>query len=253
MRALTGRHGLFYGAAILLLGIVLGGAVMLASGNGGEAEAQSTEQERTVTASGAGQVSVPPDMAIATIGVEISNESADAALTEANEQVEAITAALVGLGIAEDDITTASFSIWPEYRYPNESESQAELSGFHVSHMLSVEIHDIDLAGDVVATAVDAGANAVHGMAFTVEDPQSALDRARERALENARHKGEELARLVGGTLGPVVTISETSFTPVPVERQAGAGDDAVAESSVPFNPGESTFTVDLQVTWALN
>lgn len=248
MRALAGRHGVLLGVAILVFGMALGGAAMLAGKRGSEAEAQSTEQERTVTASGHGEVEVAPDTAVATVGAEISNENADAALAEANETVEAITAALVGLGIAEDDITTASFSIWPEYDYRDE---QPQLRGFRVSHMLTVKIRDIGLAGDVVVTAVNAGANAVHGVAFTVEDPQAALDRARERALDNARHKAEELARLTGGTLGPVVSISETSFTPVPVERIAGEGDDAAG--SVPFNPGGSIYSVDLQVSWALS
>lgn len=242
-------------ASTLILALVIAAGAFgafLARDSGQDAVAQTDDSDndrRTVSVSGQGQFAVEPDMGQFSVGVEVSNESADAALEESNVLVGQVTAALTGIGIAEDDITLGSFSIWPEYNYERETP---ELIGFRVSHQLSVKVRNIDQTGEALAAAVDAGANVVHGVGFTVEDPAAALDQARQRAFDDARHKAEELARISGGNLGVIVSVTETSYTPVPVgrEAEAGAGDDAA--SSVPINPGESTFTIDVQVVWEL-
>jgi uncharacterized protein YggE len=241
----------FVASALVLVLVLAAGAfgAFLARDSGQEAVAQTGESDRrTVSVSGQGQVAVEPDTGHFTVGVEVSNESADVALDESNALIEQVTAALIGLGIAEDDITLSSFSIWPEYDYRDETP---ELRGFRASHQLSVKVRNIDQTGEALTTAINAGANVVHGVGFSVEDPAAALDQARERAFADARHKAEELARLSGGSLGAIVSVSETSYTPVPIGRPAEEGAGG-ADSAVPINPGESTFSVDIQVVWEL-
>lgn len=243
------------GSALALAVIIAAGAFAALAFQGGDqgAVAQTDESRRTVSVSGNGQISVQPDTGYFSVGVEVTAETADAALAESNETVDAVTAALLDSGIAEDDVTLGHFSIWPEYDY-NDNETP-ELRGFRVSHQLSVTVRDIDQTGSALSTAVEAGANVVNSVTFGVEDPSSALDQARERAFANAQHKAEELARLSGGSLGVIVSVSENSFTPGPIERYEyggdGAAEDAVA--AVPINPGESTFSVDVQVVWELS
>ena len=242
------------GSALALALIVAIGAVAAFSfrSDSQDAAAQTDETQRTVSVSGNGQIAVEPDTGYFSVGIEVTGDTADAALSESNETVDAITAALIADGIAEDDITLGSFSIWPEYDYRDESEPT--LRGFRVSHQLSVTVRDIDQTGSALSTAVEAGANIVHSVTFGVEDPTAALDQARERAFENAQHKAGELARLSGGNLGAIVSISENSFTPGPIERYGFEGDAAdEAISAVPINPGESTFSVNVNVTWELN
>ncbi len=245
------------GSALALALIVAAGAfaALAFSGNDQNAAAQTDEgqTERTVGVSGQGQVSVEPDTGYFTVGVEVTAETAEAALEESNATVDAVTAALIDSGIAEDDVTLGYFSIWPEYNYRDETP---ELTGFRVSHQLSVTVRDIEQTGSALSTAVGAGANVVNSVSFGVEDPTAALDAARENAFENAQHKAEELARLSNGSLGAIVTISENSHSSVPVERYGfEGGDSAVDEAvaAVPINPGESTFTVNVQVVWELN
>jgi hypothetical protein len=238
-------------ALALALLVAVGALAALAFQNGDrDAVAQTDDARRTVSVSGNGQISVQPDTGFLAVGVEVTAETAEAALAESNETVEAVQAALLDAGIAEDDVTLGYFSIWPEYDYNNETP---ELRGFRVSHQLSVTVRDIDQTGAVLTTAVEAGANVVNSVSFGVEDPSAALDQARERAYENAQHKANELARISGGALGVIVSISENSYTPGPIERYAGDGAGEDAASAVPINPGESTFSVDLQVVWELN
>lgn len=244
------KRALALGGGLLTLAVIAA-VVTLLFGNvtGQQAEAQADTTQRTVSVSGHGQVEVSPDTGQVTVGVDTVNEDANVALEEANEKVEAITAAIAGLGIAEDDITTAYFSIWPEYDY---SSNSPKLTGFRVSYTVNVKVRDIGLTGDVVGTAVDAGANNVQNVSFTVDDTSAAIDQARELAVENARQKAEKLAEQANGALGQVVTISENTFAPGPVARdeaQEAAGDAAAPV----FNPGASIVTVDVQVSWELN
>ncbi|HLT18237.1 MAG TPA: SIMPL domain-containing protein [Thermomicrobiales bacterium] len=245
------RRSIVGSAAILALVMAVGVFVgLLMQDSEPEVAAQSDEGERrTVSVAGHGEASVPPDLGHFVVGVEVSNDDPDVALEESNELVAAVRAALLDAGVAGDDVTLGAFSIWPEYDYRQET---AVLRGFRVSHQLAVTVRDIDQTGALLSTAVDAGANAVHSVTFSVEDPSAALDEARAAAFENARLKAEDLARLANGSLGQIVSVTENSYTPYPVGRD-GAGEAQDSASPVPINPGASTFTVTLQVVWELN
>lgn len=241
----------------LLAAFVLVSTMALAIGgltwrlDSGETAAQ-TEQDsdrRTVSVSGQGEVSVRPDTGLANVGVEVRNEDLDTAVSEASEQVDSITAAVMDLGVAEEDIQTANFSIRPEYRH-DEGETR-ELTGYVVQHDLNVKVRELEQTGDVVSAAVDAGANVVNNVAFIVDDPGDAVSQARERAVEEARTKAEELAELTDSSLGPVVNISESSQTPRPGPVPVEEAEDG-ARADVGFQPGQSVVSVSVNVTWEL-
>jgi hypothetical protein len=211
------------------------------------------EDARTVSVSGRGEVAVPPDVATVTLGVEITSMSTDAALRASNEIITKVTAALRDIGIAEDDITLGWFSVRTVFDHV---DGRRELRGYAVSHDITVKVRDIDRTGAVLSTAVNAGATEVKGLRFSVADPSPATDRARERAFADARHKAEELARLAGVALGAVRSMSEQSYEPVPVERREfmrySLAESAAPPPDVPINPGDTTFSVDVQVVWDL-
>lgn len=248
-------HRRFVMLGALLLGIAVVGALAAVVADGvrqGGVVAQTETQPRTISVGGHGQVAITPDIAIVTVGADTRDVDLETALDLANQKADAIVAALQAAGIAEEDIQTSGFSIWPEYNYDN--PEQQEITGYHVSHTFTVKVRDIDQAGAIVATAVDAGANQVQGIYFTTENPGSAVSQAREAALNDARTKAEDLARLANATLGEVVTISEYSYVPGPIPYASGeARGDAMAASEPNFQPGTTLVTIDLQITWAMN
>lgn len=250
---LQGRKLLIAGGAFL--SIVLLAASFAVGGwmTGDDAAAQDEPESgdtRSVDVNGTGEVSVSPDTGMVRLGVQVTNEDADAALEEANQTIDAVTAAIQELGIEEDDITTGSFSIWPEYDYENDRQ---EVIGYRVNHTVSVTVQDIGMTGDVVSTGVNAGANSVESVSFIVEDDTEAVDQARERAFANAQEKAEKLAELSGGGLGPVINISEQTHTPGPVQGEVTEDEAADGDArSVPFNPEDTIVSVDIQVSWEL-
>lgn len=250
---LQGRTLLIAGGAFLSIVLLAASFAVGSWMPGDDAAAQDVPESgdtRSVDVNGTGEVSVSPDTGMVRLGVQVTNENADAALEEANQTIDAVTAAIQELGIEEDDITTGSFSIWPEYDYENDRQ---EVVGYRVNHIVSVKVRDIGLTGDVVSTGVDAGANSVETVSFIVEDNSAALDQARELAFENARQKGEKLAGLAESSLGPVINISEQTYTPGPVQRDIPEEEAADQDAgSVPFNPEDTIVSVDIQVSWEL-
>jgi uncharacterized protein YggE len=230
-------------------------------------EAQATPAaaaQGTVTVLGTGSVHVKPDTALVQIGVSIQQETLDGALDEANATMSAIIQALLDLGISEDDIQTANFNVYAIRDY---SQSEAAVSsqlpplvGYNVGNTLSVTIRDLEWrqgmpseqVGQVIEAAIEAGANDIYGVSFSVEDATAAESEARVQAVQNANERANELAEATGKQVGEVIAISEgVTFTPIGFtafadeSQRGGAG-------GVPIMGGTIEIEINVSVTYEL-
>jgi uncharacterized protein len=210
--------------------------------------------QRTITVSGHGEVSTPPDLGHLRLGVRVTNRDTEWALRASNERITAVQQALQDAGIAEDDITLGWFSISTVYDHV---DGRRTFRGYQVSHDLSIIVREIERTGELLSIAVRAGADDVNGVSFRVENPSPAIDRARERAYDNARHKADELARLAGATLGAVFSIRETSHEPVEVEQHelrsmVASYKTMDAPPDVSINPDDAEFSVYMEIVWEI-
>ncbi|HMP43094.1 MAG TPA: SIMPL domain-containing protein, partial [Roseiflexaceae bacterium] len=133
---------------------------------------------RHVTVVGHGQVSGKPDTATVQIGVETEAPTAQEALAQNNTQAALLAAKLQELGIAEADLQTSGFNIFPVY-----GNDGRQVTGYRVSNSVSVTIRDIENAGTLLDEVVQAGANSVYGISFSIADPQAVLDTGRQQAI----------------------------------------------------------------------
>ena len=162
----------------------------------------------------------------------------------------AILAALKEQGIADKDIQTTYYNIYFE-RDPSPATvaegAKAQVQGnYRVSNMMTVTIRDISRAGDILDAAVEAGANQVYGVTFTVSDRQLWENQAREKAVADAKARAQELAKLAGVEVGQVLSISEViGSSPVPMAAERAMGGGGIA-------PGELDFSTQIQVTFAI-
>lgn len=214
--------------------------------------AQVVDSQRSITVIGRGEAFGEPDQARVQIGVETFAESVAEATSGNEADVQAIMAALEGMEIAREDIQTSNYNLWAEQVYGERGPEG--IAGYRVSNQVNVKIRDIEKVGQVIAAATEAGANNIHGVSFSVAEPGALEIEARQAAIDNARQKAGSLADLSGVELGEVVSVSEVIGQPGPVlERFAAGGADAVAETSVPsIAPGELSYTVQIQVTFAI-
>jgi len=196
---------------------------------------------QTITVVGQGTVSVAPDIARITVGVETTASTVADGSTENQAKMKALLAALKALGIAEKDIQTTNYSIMvnrgQEQPVADVGKPTATATTYTVSNNVTATIRDLTLVSEVIDAAIEAGANNIWGISFTVEKPDAALADARAKAVADAKLRAEALAKLGEVTLGPVMAMSEVIGSSSPVmysvaERGLG-GDTSVSIGEV--------------------
>jgi uncharacterized protein YggE len=92
----------------------------------------------------------------------------------------------------------------------------------------------------------------VHGISFSVAEPNALLDQARQKAMADARRKAELYAKAENATVGRVMLIEEaTPHIPRPMYLGRAAVADGV-NASVPLAQGELDFNASITVTYEL-
>jgi uncharacterized protein YggE len=234
-------------AAVLLLA-VLAGLVGVLYARPATAQTVGVSGMRQVTVVGRGEVKGKPDTATVQIGVETEAPVAKDALAKNTDEATALQAKLKELGVAEADMQTSNFSIYPTY-----GTDGRQITGYHVSNSVTVKIRALDQAGTLLDQVVQAGANSVSSISFSVDNPDALLAQARERAIQDARAHADALAKAGGAAVGDILVISENigAPPPMPLMMEARAA-EAADGKAVPVQPGEQSFSVDVQVTYQL-
>jgi uncharacterized protein YggE len=137
-----------------------------------------TAQERTITVTGQGEVSVEPDMATVIIGVQAEAEIAGDALDIASASPAAILATLDIEGIASEDISSGAIRLNPRY-LQSVLSSGTQITGYQAVNSVEVKVTDSDRLGGLLAAVVGDGANRLNGAQFGLTDPSEATDEAR--------------------------------------------------------------------------
>lgn len=205
---------------------------------------------QSVTVVGEGVVNIEPDVASARIGVVMLRATVREASSEANGIMQEVKDALLAQNIEEKDIQTGHFDISAE-RYGPEGLLPEDQVQYRVRNTAYVTIRDLDNIGGVLDAAIEAGANAIGNVRFSLENPAAVETKARAMAVADARAKAEELAALIGVSVGEVTEISEI------IGHGGGFfsnsfSDMAMAESAGAFSIGELTLAMQLQITYKL-
>jgi uncharacterized protein YggE len=206
---------------------------------------------RTLNVNGTGQINLVPDIAYIYVGVHTEKPSASEAMQENNVQTEKMIKALKDSGVADKDIRTMNFSIWPMDKYDPQTGMPTGQKTYSVDNTVYVTVRKLDKLGELLDTVVAAGANTVNSIQFDVADKTEALKQARADAVKDAKQQADQLASDAGVTLGEIQSISFYDSQPYPVADGKGGG-MAVAEAAVPIQPGQLTFTVTVSVTYAI-
>lgn len=213
------------------------------------AEPPAASPERSlVSVVGHGAAYGEPDLATLELGVAVSEPDVREAVRQLDSRIAAVMEAIRALGVPEQSIRTTSFNVWREERY--QQESGGGRPTYRAHHILSVELVDAERAGEVLAAAVEAGANTVGGISFGIADPSELERQAREAAVRNARVKAQGFAEAAGATLGDPVSIEEVSASTGPVPMFDRAAASVMSESQVA--PGRLSVEVRVAISYRL-
>jgi len=165
------------------------------------------KSERMITVDAEGSVDVKPDIAMTTMGVTTKAKNVSDAQAENTKIMNELIAKLKALDIAEDDIQTTNYNIYPMYNWTE--EDGRVLEGYEVSQSVSVKIRDLEKANQVLSLAGEVGATDVSGLEFTIDDKEVYLAQAREEALEKVVEKITMLSNSLGVRVLSIVSYSE--------------------------------------------
>jgi uncharacterized protein YggE len=205
---------------------------------------------RTLTVTGSADSILTPDIAYIYVGVHTENADAKTAISTNNSDTQKVINALKAAGVADKDLRTTNFSVYPSQQTGPNGETKGTI--YMVDNTVYVTVRDLSKMGDILDAAATAGANSISGIQFDVADKNTALSEARKNAINNARQLAEETAQAAGVNLGPIQSINYSSSSqPIPMfAGKGGAVMDAAA--SVPVNPGQLTLSVDVTIVYEI-
>jgi len=209
----------------------------------------------TISVSGTSERSVRPDIATFTFSVMSEDADGTVAQQKSATAMASITDYLKAQGVAEADIKTTYYNLYPKYEYTggpcNEwgfcPQGEQRVVGYTADETVSVKVRAVDTAGDLIAGVGSNGATNVSGLSFTIDDPEAVSEEIRAEAIAEAKEKAERLADSLGVRLGKLVNYYEENPMPYPYY---GYGGDMMMEKSMDsvqaapsIAPGESDLT----------
>ncbi|MFH2102765.1 MAG: SIMPL domain-containing protein [Chloroflexota bacterium] len=215
------------------------------------AATSSSETTRTMAITGNGTVYLTPDIAYIYIGVHTEDADVAASVDANNAQAQAVVDALQGMGVAANDIQTSNFSVWASQQYDPMTGLMTGVV-YMVDNTVYVTVRELDNLGELLNTAIDAGANNINSIQFDVADKTAALAQARQLAVENAGDLAGELAQVSGVELGEIQYIGYSDYYPTPYYGYGMGGGGGGSEMSAPINPGQIQLTVTVSITYAI-
>ena len=191
---------------------------------------------------------------VATFRASISEENEDkqVALDAVNEAMTELISQLKDFGIKDQDLKTEQVSVYqysePEILiYPPRPSDGKEL--WQASNSVSVTLRDVDRSSELATLLTESGAADVFGPNFTVDNTTDLEKQLLEQAMIDAREKAEVLLTGTNQQLKRVVSISEAGSNSAPMVYR----DLAVAESSVPIEPGSQTLSKTITVVFEIS
>jgi uncharacterized protein YggE len=243
-------------------------------------------ESATVSTNGIATTKVEPDEVSVTVGVETNGTTAQEASSKNANLTDGVLAALTGLGIPGERISTSNYNVYPVYSQeqqqqpaaptgeeqptddvctmiyppPPECQPKQEIIAYVASSSLTVTLDvagDVD-GGQVIDTAIDAGANTVGGAYFSISTERQ--EEIREgligAAIENARHRADVAATAAGMEVSEVqaIQLNDVNF-PVFSSDTATSRSEAGGGTAAPtqLQPGEQEVTMTVSVIYYIN
>jgi len=210
---------LIIGLVALLVPVIAftGCKVSMPGGSGGPPiEVNVNNQQEGIWSSGEGKVTVTPDIATLSLGIEAQAATISDAQSEAQSAMDRVMDALDTNGVAEKDIQTQYFNISQITSWDDKNQQEIVI-GYRVTNTVSAKIRDVTKAGIVIDAVALAGGDLtrVNYISFSVDDPTRYHDEARDKAMADARGKAEQLASLAESNW-----VSQLTFRRAPIPHQ---------------------------------
>ena len=216
--------------------------------------APAAAQERTITVTGQGEISVEPDMATVIFGVQTEAEAAVNALDEASVATAAILAKLDREGVLSEDIRSGAIRLSPRYSQSVLS-SGTQITGYQAVNSVEIQVIDLGRLGGLLAAVVGDGANRLEGVRFGLRNPTEATDEARRRAVAEGARLAGLYAQAAGVSLGELQLLNEAGsvgYRPMELDTRQMELVESSPQYDVPVSPGKIDLNAAVVMVYAI-
>lgn len=221
------------------------------------ANAQTDPMNSTLFVSGSASNQTKPDKVTVSLGVETTNSTAQVALASNSDLMNKVLNALKAAGVQENETSTSTFSITPNYNYSADT-NEGRLIGFTVSNSIQIQSGNIENVSKWIDTAVTSGANNVNSIYFSLSESKMTeiKNSLLKDAIDNAKAKADIAASAAGLKVIGVKSISVgqpvIAPPPIPLYRAEALDGAGVAAPSTPIISGQQEVSATVDVIYLL-
>jgi uncharacterized protein YggE len=184
------------------------------------------------------------------------NRDAGEALQQNTDLMNAVVSAIEKVGLTDDEYETGRFRIRPQYsRRPHRPESdwKPQIIGYEVTNSVVITTKQLDLAGEVIQAANQAGANTVDVAGFSLSDPRAYRAEAIREATQHAIADAQALADAASLHLVRILAIN-LDHTPVRGPEKLYRGMQAAADAGgpPPITAGDVTIRASVNIVYEI-
>ena len=223
----------------------------------GIANAQTDPMNSTLFVSGSASNQTKPDKVTVSLGVETTNSTAQVALASNSDLMNKALNALKAAGVQENETSTSTFSITPNYNYSADT-NEGRLIGFTVSNSIQIQSGNIENVSKWIDTAVTSGANNVNSIYFSLSESKmnEIKNSLLKDAIDNAKTKADIAASAAGLKVIGVKSISVgqpvIAPPPIPLFRAEALDGGGMAAPSTPIISGQQEVSATVEVIYRL-
>lgn len=213
--------------------------------------------QRTLTVTGTAQVQATPTLALVVVAVETQAETVAAAVEANNTASNRVVQAINNLRINRLTVRTIDFNVQPIYQtYPPNTPppTTPRIVGYQVINRVEARIPGTSsealssAVSRVIEAALNAGANRVDSIQFTLEDMTAANNRALAEAIRNARTTARAAADAAGVQLVALQSlVTQPYYPPMPYLARAD-----MAVSAPPIIAGQLTIQTTVTAVYTI-
>jgi uncharacterized protein YggE len=211
-----------------------------------------------ISVAGTATTKVKPDKVTLILGVETTNQTANAALSTESATMNKVLNVLLSAGVKQNETSTSAFSISPNYNY---SQGRNIITGFTATNSIQIESSKINDTAKWIDTAISSGgATTVNSIDFSLSDKRlgETKNGLIKQAINDARSKADIAASALGlKVLGiKSINLNEIEQPPTPtqpfVQNESTLAGGGASTRSIPIVSGQKDVSVSVSTVWLM-
>ncbi len=212
---------------------------------------------RTMSVSTSDKVTATPDIAQFSFSVVTEGKNISQITNDNNAKINQAIGMLKEKGVSDQDIKTTEYNLYPVYTQPTKTSTGdfiPVIAKYSLTQTVSVKIRDFTKISDILGSLPGMGINKIGSISFSIDDPETYLTQAREKAFKKAHDKAVAMAQQNGVSIGKVIGISDYSQSAYPVYRDmaVGMGGAATPSAAPQIQPGSQDVSVNVTVVYEI-